>query len=211
MTNNSGVEYLDIYDDKMVHIGRAPRTEVHKKGYWHLAFQCWFIRKEKDKTYIIFQKRCPSKDTYPNLFDTSSAGHLSAGESIEDGVRELYEELGAEVKFQELIPMGIIKQQKDEKEFKDYQFACLYLYESNKLLKDYKIQKEEITGLIEIDLESYRKLIEGEISALKTEGVYVDSDGCNHFKEYSVTYEDLVPHGKYYYHKVYEEILKYNS
>lgn len=203
------VEYLDIFDDEMNLIGLAPRAEVHKNGYWHLAFQCWFMRKDGDKKYVIFQKRCYSKDTYPNLFDTSSAGHLSSGESIEDGVRELREELGIEVKYNELIPIGIIKQMKEEKEFMDYQFAYLYLYESNIPIKEYRIQKEEITALVEMDIESMKSLIEGNVNSVKVYGVSVDENGENHKEEYNIAYGDLVPHGRDYYNKVYDEVVKY--
>ncbi len=203
------IEYLDIFDDEMNLIGSAPRTEVHKNGYWHLAFQCWFMRKEGNKKYVIFQKRCDSKDTYPNLFDTSSAGHLSSGEKIEDGVRELQEELGVQVKYDDLIPIGIIKQMKEEKEFMDYQFAYLYLYESNIPLKEYRIQKEEITALIEMDIESMKGLIDGNINSVKVCGVSVDEKGENHKAEYNITRRDLVPHGRDYYNKVYDEVVKY--
>lgn len=30
---------------------------------------------------VLLQKRSARKDTYPNLWDTSCAGHLSAGET----------------------------------------------------------------------------------------------------------------------------------
>ena len=44
---------------------------------------------------ILLQKRSQNKDSFPGKFDTSSAGHIQAGdEPLESALRELKEELG---------------------------------------------------------------------------------------------------------------------
>ena len=44
---------------------------------------------------IYLQKRSMNKDSFPGRYDTSSAGHIQAGDGIlESAVRELGEELG---------------------------------------------------------------------------------------------------------------------
>ena len=87
-------EILDIYDAKMNHIGTASREEAHKFGYWHQTFHCWIVRREKGKNYVLFQIRDKEKQDAPNKLDITAAGHLKSGETKEDGLRELSEELG---------------------------------------------------------------------------------------------------------------------
>jgi isopentenyldiphosphate isomerase len=91
----------------MEHVGTAGRLQVHADGWWHQTFHCLIISQRNDQPSLLLQLRHPDKDTFPNLLDISCAGHLLAGESAEDGVRELEEELGVQVAFSSLIPCGI--------------------------------------------------------------------------------------------------------
>lgn len=36
-------ELLNIFNEDKVPIGVATREDIHKYGYWHEAFHCWFI------------------------------------------------------------------------------------------------------------------------------------------------------------------------
>ena len=68
------------------------RTEVHAKGLWHRTVHIWAF---DSKGRILFQLRSRVKENNPGLFDTSCAGHISAGDSsVNAAVRELREELG---------------------------------------------------------------------------------------------------------------------
>lgn len=203
------IEYFDIYDENMKHIGTEPRSQVHKKGYWHKSFQCWFIFKENGKDYILFQRRHAEKDTYPNLLDISSAGHLSAGESLEDGVREIYEELGVKVKFEELIPLGVIVEQKEENYFIDREFANVFLYNSSIPMDKFKLQQEEVTGIFKLELEKVVQLFEGKISNIKAEGYELKSSGEYCAVSLSAAIEDFVPHDSGYYNKIFSSAKKY--
>ena len=100
-------EILDIFDSSMNLIGTADREEVHKKGYWHQTFQGWIIKKREGKVYVVAQKRDKRKKTAPNMLDITAAGHLHAGETPLDGVRELEEELGIRIEPEKLINLGI--------------------------------------------------------------------------------------------------------
>ncbi|MEK4700857.1 hypothetical protein MKX47_14755 [Solibacillus sp. FSL R7-0668] len=50
--------------------------------------------------------RSKLKKDYPNQFDITAAGYLLATETVLDGVRELYEELGINIAFEELKALG---------------------------------------------------------------------------------------------------------
>ena len=53
---------------------------------------------------ILMQKRSLNKDSYPGMYDTSSAGHIPAGcEPLESALRELQEELGLDVLVHMLV------------------------------------------------------------------------------------------------------------
>src|SRR5215510_7041074 len=100
-------EIFDIYDENMRHIGTKERSAVHRDGDWHKTFHAWVIFRDERGDWVLLQKRSADKDTFPNLLDISAAGHYSAGETMQDGLRELHEELGlTEAKFEDLIPLG---------------------------------------------------------------------------------------------------------
>ena len=88
-------EIIDIYDCNMNHLGTAPRSQAHKEGLWHKAFHCWIVKRASDGNHrVLLQLRSKNKDSHPSLLDISAAGHLQAGETPKDGIREIEEELG---------------------------------------------------------------------------------------------------------------------
>src|SRR5689334_15155032 len=101
-------EILDIYDEDIKWLGTKDRAAVHRDGDWHKVFHCWIAYRDSDKRdYLVVQRRGPNTQTFPNLLDITAAGHYQAGESIRDGVREVREELGIDVDFDKLIPLGV--------------------------------------------------------------------------------------------------------
>jgi len=170
-------EMFDIYDEDLNHIGLKPRAEVHRDGDWHQVFQCWVIgRDENGQTFVVLQKRGPNQDTFPHKLDISAAGHLQAGETVEDGARELEEELGLVVPFKELVPLGRRVSVKKYKELVDCQVAHVFLYECNQTLADYTYQKSEIAGLVKLPIEDGLNLLSGEIDVMTVKAVGLGQD-----------------------------------
>ena len=198
----NAIEYLDIYDENMNPIGYTSRKEVHKKGYWHLTFQCWIISICGDNKYILFQKRHWNKKTFPNYFDVSAAGHLCYGEKVEDGIRELEEELGLKVNFNDLIPIGIIKQQHAEDTFIDNEFCNVFLYVCNKPLKEYLLQEDEVSALISLNIHSFNSLIIGKKSRILGKGIKFNENNEIIDVTECIELNNIVPHGTEYYLKV---------
>ncbi|GAE07454.1 hypothetical protein [Paenibacillus sp. JCM 10914] len=102
-------EVLAVFDGDHRRIGTATRDEVHRQGHWHEAFQCWFIKKEEGIERIYLQLRSTDKKDHPNLLDITAAGHLLATETVMDGIREIQEEIGVDVAYDDLIPLGVQK------------------------------------------------------------------------------------------------------
>lgn len=201
-------ELFDIFDADRNWIGTATRKETHAKGLWHQTFQCWIVSVQQDEVFLLLQLRHKSKDTFPNLLDISCAGHLGAGERPEDGIRELEEELGLQVAYEDLVPCGIF--QEDEyisPELMDREFCHVYLYQSNQPLDTYKVQLEEVSGLFLIKLDEMKKLFHDEIDAIPISGYLVDeNDGRLQPMEKQVSKADLVPHPVEYYKMVIEAV-----
>ena len=84
------------------------RKIVHQNKDWHSSVHIWIV--DVKKNVILLQKRSPKKDTFPNRYDISAAGHIPAhAEAIPTAQDELEEELGItihkdELKFQFICP-----------------------------------------------------------------------------------------------------------
>lgn len=71
------------------------RSAVHRDGDWHGTAHIWLVRRREGRIELLLQKRSRTKESFPGCYDTSCAGHLSAGDTfLEAALRELEEELG---------------------------------------------------------------------------------------------------------------------
>lgn len=188
---------LDIYDENMTHLGTKPRDDVHHDGDWHKVFHCWVVYRDDDgQDWVILQKRSPDKDTFPNYLDISAAGHYSAGETIQEAMRELEEELGLFPKFEDLIPLGIRIGIAKYKKVIDRQFADVFLYECNQPLQDYKYQQDEISGLIALNVEQGLQLCTGEVESITVPAIGYETENV------TITLEDFIPTLDHYMEKI---------
>lgn len=81
---NMPEEYLDVLDEKGNLTGEKKlRSEIHAKGLWHKVVHgihfisahsaVWIVN---SKGELMVQKRSEIKESYPGLWDISSAGNL---------------------------------------------------------------------------------------------------------------------------------------
>lgn len=132
-------ELLKVFDENRKEIGVAPRSEVHRKGLWHETFHFWLVRNDPAGVKIYFQLRSKDKKDWPNLLDITAAGHLLAKETVEDGIREVEEEIGIPVGFESLISLGVIQNQVRVEDFLDHEFCHVFMYEGNFQEGDFKL------------------------------------------------------------------------
>lgn len=195
-------ERFDIYDNEFKFAGTATRSEVHAKGLWHRTFQCWIVNEQDGETTLLYQRRHPEKDTYPGLLDISCAGHLIAGETIEEGHRELEEELGVVVSFAELEPCGVFLEEKRlEGGILDREMCHVFVYRSNQPLDKYKLQEDEVTGLYRVAMEDVKRLAQPALGPIQiaAAGVEVDEQGNVQKTERMFNVENFVPRSPEYY------------
>ncbi|MBD8071177.1 NUDIX hydrolase [Bacillus sp. PS06] len=203
-------EKLKIFDEQGSQIGVATRSEVHRLGHWHEAFHCWFVCHEHGVAYIYLQLRSEHKKDYPNLFDITAAGHLLANEKVEDGVREIKEEIGIDVAIEELIGLGVIKYTVFEEHFIDREFANAFLYICSHPFEDFTLQKEEVSGMVRVKFTDFAQLWTGEKDEVEISGFEVNRDGSKRIiKEVFVHRNQFVPHPDDFYREVVERIGKH--
>jgi len=194
-------EELKIFDEKRNEIGIAERDEVHKRGYWHETFHCWFVDKKNGIDYIYFQKRSVAKKDFPNQLDITAAGHILSNESVGDGIREVREELGISVRMEDLISLGIINDCIITNNFIDKEYGHVFLYHMKGADK-FNIQIEEVCGILKTEFESFFDLCLGQKDEIQIEGFELNELGNEIQLKKNVTLDQFVPHQKDYLVKV---------
>ena len=99
-------EIFDIVDDQDRVIGQRPRSEVHRRKFWHRAVSIFVF---DSRGRLLLQQRSATKDEYPLCYTSSASGHVSAGEDYDETApRELQEELGLTTPLERLakFPAG---------------------------------------------------------------------------------------------------------
>ena len=88
-------EIFDVVNERDEVIGRAPRSEVHRRGLKHRAVHVLVFNARGE---LFLQKRSMTKDCFPGAWDSSASGHLDTGEAYDVcAVREVREELGVQL------------------------------------------------------------------------------------------------------------------
>jgi isopentenyldiphosphate isomerase len=170
-------ERLAILDEQMVYIGTRTRAEVHTLGFWHETFHCWFLKEEEGKKYLLFQLRSAQKKDYPSLLDVTAAGHLLAGETPMDGLREVEEELGISIAFEHLVKVGVLKEVQMEDGMINREMCHVYLYRCDLELDDFVLQQEEVSGLVLVELEQFERFEREECETVKGYGYKLNENG----------------------------------
>ena len=157
------IEYLDIYDANFNHIGTEDRNKVHERGLWHQTIHCWIIRPNGK---IVVQMRGANILSHPNTLDISAAGHLRAGEKLKDCVREVKEEIGIDIEFDALTYLGYFRRTSDSvrdgQPNHNREFTHVFFVKDETPLREYQLQKDEVDGIYEMDIDKALALFFGE-------------------------------------------------
>ena len=156
-------EKIDILDASGNPTGRvAWKSEAHREGLWHRCFHCWISGTDSEGPYLLVQRRAATKDTWPGRLDVTAAGHLAAGETTLDGLRELDEELSLTPDPGRLIPLGTRRIEQEIPQGRDREFHEVFLLLDQSAPKDLRLQEEEVESIVRISLEDAEKLCAGE-------------------------------------------------
>lgn len=136
----------------------ALKTEVHRKGYYHNTAHLWLYTKNGE---ILLAQRSLKKTIFPGLWDVSVAGHVDAGETIEQAIiRECQEEIGFRITASELTKIGVFPCfQKYDNGIKDNEFHHTFIAELKVPLQQLTPQIDEVENLQLVNFQNFIKLL----------------------------------------------------
>ena len=136
-------ELIDIYDKNNEPLGISKmKSEAHEKGLWHRAAHIW-VYNSKGET--LLQLRSKELEYYPDAWVAAASGHIGAGENIElAATRELSEEIGIEIKPNELEFFKVIIRQTVWNKIINNEYYYVYLYKFDGDITKLKLQEDEV-------------------------------------------------------------------
>ncbi|MDD2435543.1 MAG: NUDIX domain-containing protein [Bacilli bacterium] len=183
-------EMLDIYNDNFEYIGIAGRKEIHEKGIWHAVVACQAFNPDTNK--IIFQKKGDVHSPYSKL-DITVGGHYQEGEKPEDCIREIKEELNVDIDYNDLIPIGIRQCAATVPQINQIinEFHRVFLLPISQELEEYDLNGEEVSGLVEIDIDDTISILLKKVDTIQGKILYVE-DGKQITKQIDIKLDDFI-------------------
>ncbi len=151
------IEVLDELGNKTGVI--KTKQQIKKDGDYHHAISVCLVN---DKKEILMHQRSSNKIIYPNLWSCFIRGHIKAYEdSITACLREIKEEMGIDVKDDELVFLYTRKENDTvgNKAYINNIFFDNYIVYKNIDLKDIAIEKDEVSGVKILPYQELKKLI----------------------------------------------------
>lgn len=200
------MEYLDIYDEAGNHLGTEERKKVHRDALWHKTVHCWLYDNEGN---VYFQIRKDKNKLY-----TTASGHVKANESVKEAFgREIAEEIGYKIKYEEAELVNIVKFVMDREEmdgsiFRDRAFANVYACIFNGKLTDFDYQKEELNGIVKINALKTLEILKNETGevignkCLKKDGQIIE-------EEVTISFSDFLVNPNENTYQKYKDVLEF--
>lgn len=178
------MEHLDILDENGNKIGLTKsKDQTHIDGDWHLAAHVWFINPKEE---LLIQRRSKTKINHPNMWDISVAGHVSAGEdSKTSALREIKEEIGVDLKKNDLQHLGRVIQQSvlNNGTYINNEHNDIYLVEMEININTLNFQDGEVEEAQLVPWEDFQRWVSEE-----------KDDIVPHPEEYKLLFEYLKKH-----------------
>lgn len=195
-------EIVDYFDENYTKLGEAGKKETRAKGLWVHSFHCWIVS-TKGVPSMLLQKRSSSKALFPDCLDISAAGHLQAGERVADGVREIEEEVGLQVSFDQLISLGVKMDVAKLGEIINRQFANVFIYPFEGDLDDLDLDTVELDGMLMMPIADGLRLFSGEVDDVEVSGLEKGETGEWQKITKRVGTKDFIPRVDPYYYKMF--------
>jgi hypothetical protein len=174
-------EKVDILDpSSLLPAGiTKPVEDALRAGEWIGSFNLWIVRRCPVPA-ILYQLRAVDADWAPGLLDVAAGGRYWAGETLQDGLREVREELGKDYAFSNLIYLGKKLYMKDESG--GLKLRCIVdvcMHEDNADISSFVLQREELAGLFICPVDQLLSLHSGELRSFRAEGVCFKNDALD--------------------------------
>lgn len=142
------------------------RADVHRDGDWHRSLHIWVYRVDEAGPFVLLQRRGLRKDTQPGMMDPAVSGHLGAGETVDDGFREMEEEIGILPDISRMRHVGTRPRAAEGTTpgVIDRELQEVYLYRDDRPLGQYRPNPAELEALIQIRLQDAIALFAGDVA-----------------------------------------------
>lgn len=168
------------------------RGAVHRDGDWHRALHVWICGvDERGTPFLMFQRRSPRKDTWPDHFDTTVGGHFRAGESFTEILREVEEEIGISPNGLQLRLLGMRDCANEaEPGTIDRELQEVYLLRDDRPLTAFRPNPAELAALARFPLETLLPFFAGETGEIHGEAI---APGERHVRQIVAYPDDFIP------------------
>ncbi len=149
--------YLSVVDNDDVVIGRQLRSIIHRDGLRHREVHVWFVTKGG---MVVFQRRGPDKDTYPDCLDATAGGHVEEGQDyMQAALAEIREETGVSAFRHMLEPLAKIDavQHDTARNVVNRVYRMVYLFRYGGEIAELTVEETDGGGFVVIPLEDVLK------------------------------------------------------
>jgi isopentenyldiphosphate isomerase len=198
-------ELFDLYAPDGAPLGRSKaRALVHRDGDWHRSLHIWVWGAVNGVPHLIFQRRSSGKDTWPGALDVAVTGHLRAGESVADTLREAEEEIGLRVSPADVVRLGLRRRAERREGVIDNELQEIFAAVAPVRIEVLRPCPAELEAIVAVPLaDAERVLCEGaEATGVRLVG---EGEGARLVEE-TVRGRELVPATDGYYRKAYASV-----
>lgn len=184
---------IDIFNDRYEHVGTADKKQAHRDGLWHRTFSALAVNPAQRR--VILQKKAPGRYSFdrPDYADITVGGHYQAGETIPDGIREVHEELGLPVTYDDLHPIGLRQTAVTlAPDYIEREFQHWHLLPLDVGIDAIPLADSEVSGLVDLDIDDAISLAKATSTEVPARFATRTETGLIHL-EGTLTREDLVP------------------
>lgn len=142
------MEIVDKFNNKRQPLNKI--TERYEKidGEYKLSMHVWI---QNDKGEFLIQKRSPLKKVFPNYWSITGGGVDSGENTLDTVYRECKEELGINVKEENLELVLSFK--------RNFDFVDIYLLKQNIELNQIIMQEEEVSDVKWVTINEIKNMI----------------------------------------------------
>lgn len=131
------------------------RHAVHRDGDWHRSLHVWVAGfDEGGEPFLLLQRRGKAKDVAPGILDATVGGHFRTGETLDQVVREVDEEIGVATTVADLRRLGtrVSVVEAPSSGIVDRELQEVYLVRDDRPLNGYRLNAAEVDELVRVSL-----------------------------------------------------------
>ena len=181
-------ELLNVYYKNRKLKGVDSRQKIHQQGEWHETFQCIFTQGDN----IFLQKRSSNVKDYKDMIDVTVGGHLLNNETVDNGTREIEEEMSLQIGFESLSFLCTLPEEMISGDMIDREFINIYTLEVSEEDLSSIQHDTEVENLLKINLKAFYNFCINNAENCK--GYTVISD-----EEITFTKNDFLPYSNAYF------------